>query len=98
MSAFSLPRRWTALFDISSSGHTFLFAIEGLRRSDEEAPVAEIRQAHDDGIWALAWHPVGHLIASGSGDKNIKFWIRSRPGEAAGDGSEVSDPRKWFRE
>ena len=30
-------------------------------------PQAIVNQAHDKEVWALAWHPVGHLLASGRG-------------------------------
>ena len=38
-------------------------------------------QAHESAVWSLAWHPLGHLLASGSNDHSIKFWCRSRPGD-----------------
>ena len=38
-------------------------------------------QAHESAVWCLAWHPLGHLLASGSNDHSIKFWCRSRPGD-----------------
>ena len=42
---------------------------------------AEMRGAHDSVIWTLAWHPAGHLLATGSGDTCTKFWGRARPGD-----------------
>ena len=42
---------------------------------------AEKRGAHDSVIWTLAWHPAGHLLATGSGDTCTKFWGRARPGD-----------------
>ncbi len=42
---------------------------------------AEVRGAHDGAIWALEWHPVGHLLASGSADNATRFWCRQRPGD-----------------
>ncbi|KAL3135617.1 hypothetical protein ABBQ38_006098 [Trebouxia sp. C0009 RCD-2024] len=44
-------------------------------------PQAEKRGAHDSVIWTLAWHPAGHLLATGSGDTCTKFWGRARPGD-----------------
>ena len=32
-------------------------------------------------VWAVDWHPVGHLLVTGSNDKSVRFWSRSRPGE-----------------
>lgn len=40
-----------------------------------------IEQAHDSLIWELAWHPLGHVLASGSNDHSSRFWTRSRPGD-----------------
>ena len=40
------------------------------------APQAEVRGAHEASIWAAAWHPAGHLLATGSGDFATKFWCR----------------------
>jgi WD40 repeat protein len=37
---------------------------------------AEVPGAHDAAIWSLAWHPLGHLLATGSGDFVTKFWCR----------------------
>lgn len=42
---------------------------------------AEMRGAHDSVIWTLAWHPAGHMLATGSGDTCTKFWGRARPGD-----------------
>ena len=32
-------------------------------------------------VWSLAWHPLGHVLASGSNDHTTKFWTRNRPGD-----------------
>jgi len=37
--------------------------------------------AHENSVWDLAWHPVGHILASGSNDHTTKFWCRQRPGD-----------------
>ena len=42
---------------------------------------AEVRGAHEGMINCLAWHPAGHVIATGSGDCSTKFWCRARPGD-----------------
>lgn len=49
--------------------------------ASRSAPQAEVRGAHEASIWAAAWHPAGHLLATGSADYHIKFWCRSRPGD-----------------
>jgi len=41
--------------------------------------------AHDQTIWALGWHPLGHILATGSNDNNTKFWGRNRPGDTMDD-------------
>lgn len=43
-------------------------------------PVGEIAGAHENSVWSLAWHPVGHILCSGSNDHTTKFWCRQRPG------------------
>ena len=43
---------------------------------------AEIRNAHSGQIWTLAFHPMGHLLATGGYDGQTRFWCRSRPGDA----------------
>ncbi|KAI9723374.1 MAG: Polyamine N-acetyltransferase 1 [Candelaria pacifica] len=45
-------------------------------------PAHKIPYAHDFAIWSLDWHPVGHILASGSNDRVTRFWTRARPGES----------------
>jgi WD40 repeat protein len=35
-------------------------------------------KAHEAAVWALDWHPCGHLLVSGSQDKSARFWCRNR--------------------
>ncbi|KAH8673583.1 WD40-repeat-containing domain protein [Xylariales sp. PMI_506] len=44
-------------------------------------PAHKIPYAHDFAIWSLDWHPLGHILASGSNDRITRFWSRARPGE-----------------
>ncbi|KAI1393669.1 WD40 repeat-like protein [Hypoxylon trugodes] len=44
-------------------------------------PTHKIPFAHDFAIWSLDWHPLGHILASGSNDRITRFWSRGRPGE-----------------
>lgn len=39
--------------------------------------------AHDFAIWSLDWHPLGHILVSGSNDRASRFWTRPRPGDNA---------------
>eukprot|EP00762_Andalucia_godoyi_P000988 ANDGO_03895.mRNA.1 Flowering time control protein FY len=45
-----------------------------------EEPLAEIAQAHEQSIWDMCWHPAGHCMATAGNDRNVKFWVRNRPG------------------
>lgn len=44
-------------------------------------PAHKIPYAHDFAVWSLGWHPLGHILASGSNDRVTRFWTRARPGE-----------------
>lgn len=44
-------------------------------------PMHKISYAHDYAIWSLDWHPLGHILASGSNDRITRFWSRARPGD-----------------
>lgn len=45
-----------------------------------ESPAAKIPFAHDMAIWDMKFHPAGHLLATGSNDRQTKFWSRNRYG------------------
>lgn len=47
--------------------------------------VGAVEDAHDNIIWSLDWHPMGHILASGSNDFATKFWTRNRPGDVLKD-------------
>ena len=51
----------------------------------DTAPLGFIDRAHEQNVWALAWHPLGHVLASGSNDNSTKFWSRSKPGDTLDD-------------
>ncbi|KAI9711976.1 MAG: pre-mRNA cleavage and polyadenylation factor (CPF) complex subunit [Bogoriella megaspora] len=44
-------------------------------------PAHRVTYAHDFTIWSLDWHPLGHILASGSNDRLTRFWTRARPGD-----------------
>lgn len=46
-------------------------------------PAHSIRHAHDFTVWSLDWHPLGHILASGSNDRVTRFWTRPRPGDSS---------------
>lgn len=46
-------------------------------------PAHKIPFAHEYSIWSLDWHPLGHILASGSNDRATRFWTRPRPGEVS---------------
>ena len=52
-----------------------------------EAPTQTIHPAHktpfahEYSIWSMDWHPLGHILATGSNDKVTRFWTRPRPGD-----------------
>ena len=50
-------------------------------------PAHKVPYAHEYAIWSMDWHPLGHILASGSNDKIARFWTRPRPG----DNSYMSD-------
>eukprot|EP00483_Globobulimina_turgida_P012266 UN12288 len=51
---------------------------------------AEIHKAHEQIIWDMAWHPMGHILASASQDFTTRFWTRNRPGDDMNDQYNVN--------
>ncbi|KAH9499370.1 WD repeat-containing protein 33 [Bulinus truncatus] len=47
--------------------------------------VGGMEEAHEGMVWSVAWHPLGHILASGSNDHATKFWTRNRPGDEMRD-------------
>uniref|UniRef100_F1KTF6 WD repeat-containing protein 33 n=1 Tax=Ascaris suum TaxID=6253 RepID=F1KTF6_ASCSU len=52
---------------------------------NNEKELSFLEHAHDQAVWTLEWHPLGHILASGSNDNNTKFWARNRPGDTQDD-------------
>ena len=48
--------------------------------NDSALPRDQLDYAHDSNVWSLAFHPLGHVLASGSNDHTTRFWSRNRPG------------------
>lgn len=44
-------------------------------------PAHRLPHAHELAIWSLDWHPLGHILATGSNDRVTRFWGRPRPGD-----------------
>ncbi|KAF7846344.1 hypothetical protein BT93_L4516 [Corymbia citriodora subsp. variegata] len=44
-------------------------------------PCHRIPFSHESSIWSLSWHPLGHILATGSNDHYIRFWSRTQPGD-----------------
>ena len=56
----------------------------------ESETQGEITGAHDSAVYGLQWHPLGHLLASGSNDHTTRFWARNRPGDDLTDKYNVA--------
>ncbi|KAL7990733.1 hypothetical protein Chor_014163 [Crotalus horridus] len=68
------------LFASGGSDGSLLFWHVGV-----EKEVGGMEIAHEGMIWSLAWHPLGHILCSGSNDHTSKFWTRNRPGDKMRD-------------
>ncbi|TYJ59171.1 hypothetical protein B9479_000160 [Cryptococcus floricola] len=42
-------------------------------------PITSLSSAHEDAVFSLSWHPLGHILCSGSRDFTARFWCRARP-------------------
>ncbi|CAH2043704.1 unnamed protein product, partial [Iphiclides podalirius] len=51
----------------------------------DDKEVGCIEGAHESIVWTMAWHPLGHILCSGSNDHTSKFWTRNRPGDQMRD-------------
>ncbi|KAM0688616.1 WD repeat-containing protein 33 [Conglomerata obtusa] len=40
-----------------------------------EEPIKTVEKAHENIIWGAEFHPVGHVLATGSLDQSCRFWI-----------------------
>lgn len=50
-----------------------------------------MENAHESSVFSLDWHPLGHILVSGSNDHTTKFWTRNRPGEAMNDAYNLGE-------
>ncbi|KAF0404154.1 WD40 repeat-like protein [Gigaspora margarita] len=51
----------------------------------QDTLVEAVEFAHDQNVWSLDWHPLGHILVSGSNDHSTRFWTRARPGDTVQD-------------
>ena len=58
--------------------------------NSETEPITQIEAAHESSVFSLDWHPLGHILASGSNDHTTRFWTRNRPGDAMNDAINLS--------
>jgi len=63
-----------------------------------EKEVGGMENAHESCVWSLDWHPMGHILASGSNDHTCKFWTRNRPGDKMRDKYNLNLLPKGFEE
>ncbi|XP_063682127.1 pre-mRNA 3' end processing protein WDR33-like isoform X2 [Bolinopsis microptera] len=68
------------LFASGGADGSILFWIVGTDRE-----VGGMDTAHEGMVLSLDWHPLGHILASGSNDHTAKFWTRNRPGDLMQD-------------
>lgn len=84
---------WHPLFEsVFASGGmdgTLLYWNVGVKGSLD--PTARVNFAHDMAIWDMKWHPAGHMLATGSNDRQTKFWSRNKLGSSAGLEDENGD-------
>lgn len=55
-----------------------------------KSPAAKMPTAHDSSVWDMKWHPMGHVLATGSNDHSTKFWIRNKPSDSLRDKYNIS--------
>ena len=69
-----------SLFSTGSGDGSIMFWSANCEKS-----LGSLVGAHDGLCLSLDWHPVGHILASGSLDSSVRFWIRQRPSDSCLD-------------
>ncbi|CAG8557879.1 5565_t:CDS:10 [Funneliformis mosseae] len=59
----------------------------------QDEAVESVEYAHDQNVWSLDWHPIGHILVSGSNDHSTRFWTRARPGDTAQEKFQANRPK-----
>lgn len=65
--------------------HFVLDSLNLQNDSGQLMPSWSIAKAHMWPVWDLAYHPVGHVLASGSNDKSVRIWTRAEMGDEEAD-------------
>lgn len=60
------------LFSSGGSDGSILFWLVGT-----EKEIGAMEQAHDSIVWSLSWHPLGHILTSGSNDHSWYYLVFS---------------------
>ena len=47
-----------------------------LRNIFKDKEIGVIEGGHESIVWTLVWHPIGHILTTGSNDHTVKFWSR----------------------
>lgn len=65
----------------TQAGSILHYLVDGASDESGLLPAARVVRAHEAAVWSLDYHPLGHLLASGSNDKTTRIWARARPGD-----------------
>jgi polyadenylation factor subunit 2 len=60
--------------------------------------MTSIDNAHDSAVFSLDWHPLGHILVSGSNDHSTRFWTRNRLGERTEDALKIQEQQETEQE
>lgn len=60
-------------------------------------PISVVK-AHEGTIWSIHYHPMGHVLASGSIDHSTRFWIRDRSNSNYNSNKEVVEKHQKVHE
>ena len=76
----------SSLFSSGGSDGSVMFWEVG-----QESTVGGMEHAHESNVWTMDWHPMGHMLSSGSNDHTARFWARNRPAQ---DQIDVFNPNE----
>ncbi|KAM0677969.1 WD repeat-containing protein 33 [Binucleata daphniae] len=58
----------------------------------DEEPLHVVNDAHDNIIWSAEYHPMGHVLATGSLDQTVRFWIGKKTGTVTQNIEDIEEP------